>query len=187
MGLQLIAAPASEPVSLDEAKEHLRVDHNDEDALILRLIKSARETAESLTGRAFVTQSWKLWRDGWPTARAIEIPKPPLAAVTAVTAVSRSGTESALSSDAYIVDSASVPGRVVFRSNASLPIDLTDINSVAVAFQAGYGASGASVPASIRNAILDQIAHLYEARGHAPAEPPAGVFAQLAPFRVSLL
>jgi uncharacterized phiE125 gp8 family phage protein len=115
MGLQLIAAPSSEPVSLDEAKEHLRVDHNDEDALILRLIKSARETAESLTGRAFVTQSWKLWRDGWPAARAIEIPKPPLAAVTAVTAVSRSGTESVLSSDAYIVDSASVPGRCETR------------------------------------------------------------------------
>jgi uncharacterized phiE125 gp8 family phage protein len=187
MGLQLIAAPASEPVSLAEAKEHLRVDHGEEDALILRLIKSAREMAESLTGRAFITQSWKLWRDGWPRTRVIAIPKPPLAAVTSVTAVSRSGTESVLSSDAYIVDSASVPGRVVFKFTASLPIDLAGINSVSVAFQAGYGTTGASIPAAIRNAMVDLIAHLYESRGHAPVEPPAAVFAQLAPFRVSLL
>lgn len=182
-----MSAPLSEPLSLNEAKEHLRIDHGEEDALILRLIASARETAESLTGRAFTTQSWKFWRDGWPLSRAIEIPKPPLAAVTAVTVVSRSGTESVLSSDAYIVDGASVPGRIVFKSAASLPAELADVNAISVAFQAGYGANGASVPAAIRNAMLDLIAHLYEARGRAPAEPPGGVFAQLAPFRVSLL
>jgi uncharacterized phiE125 gp8 family phage protein len=187
MGFELITPPASEPVSLDEAKAHLRVDHDDEDALIARLVRTARETAERHTGRAFITQGWRLWRDCWPASRTLEIPRPPLIAVSAVTAYGRSGAEIAVSSDAYIVDSASVPGRLVLKETASLPVDLAEANAISVAFQAGYGANAADVPAAIRNAILSLVAHLYEARGNAPAEPPAQVSALLAPFRVSML
>jgi len=187
MGLELIAPPSSEPISLDEAKAYLRVDHDDEDALIGRLVKTARETAERHTGRAFIAQNWRLWRDAWPISRAVDIPRPPLIAVSAVTARDRSGMETTISSDSYIVDNASVPGRLVFTDTASLPTDLAAANAVSVAFQAGYGANTSDVPAAIRNAIVSLVAHLYEARGDAPAQPPAQVLALLAPFRVRLL
>lgn len=189
MGLELITGPASEPVSLDEAKAHMRVDNDDEDSLIVRLIKSARETAERYTGRALLAQSFALARDRWPTnnPRSFEIPRPPLVAVTTVVVRARSGTETTLSSDAYIVDSASVPGRVVFKDTTVLPPDLADANAILVSFDAGYGSLPSDVPAAIRSAILILVAYHYEQRGNAPAQPPADALALLAPFRVVAL
>ena len=77
MSLQLITPPALEPVTLDEAKAHLKVDTTDDDALIERLIAAARARAEWHTGRAFLTQSWILWLDCWPPLDVAEIPLPP--------------------------------------------------------------------------------------------------------------
>src|SRR5262249_17403973 len=147
-------APVSEPVSLIEAKAHLRVDHDDEDAAILRFIAAARECAESLTGRAFLQQDWILWCDGWPVCapRAVTLPKPPLMTLTSVTAYDRSGAGSLLSSDAYIVDSAAAPGRLIFKDSAVLPCDVREAKGVAIAFRAGYGAAASDVPAGIRSA-----------------------------------
>ena len=188
MGLELITPPASEPVSLAEAKAHLRVDHDDEDAAIARFARAAREWAERYTGRAFIAQSWRLWRDAWPDCvpLALSIPKPPLMAITSVTAYDRSGAATALSSDAYIVDGAAVPGRIVLKDTAVLPVNLREANAIAVGFQAGYGANASDVPAAIRAAVLTLIAHLYEARGESAVPPPDAV-AQLAPFRVMML
>ncbi len=188
MGLELVTPPPSEPVSLMEAKAHLRVDHDDEDALITRLIVAARETAERITGRAFISQSWRLWRDEWPLSspRAILLPKPPLMSLTSVAAYDRSGAATTLSSDATIVDSAAVPGRLVLRDTAVLPVDLREANAISITYQAGYGASAADVPAAIKAAVLSLVAHFYESRGEAAAPPPDAL-AQLAPFRVMLL
>jgi uncharacterized phiE125 gp8 family phage protein len=189
MGLELVTPPASEPVSLAEAKAHLRVDHDDEDAAILRLVRMARETAERITGRAFIAQEWKLWREGRPSCeeRALELPKPPLIAVSAITAYDRSGTPITLSSDAYIVDSLSVPGRIVFKDTTALPVSLREANAIAVSFDAGYGANASDVPSAIRSAMLNLVGFYYEQRGNAPAQPPADILALLAPFRVIAL
>ena len=48
MALKLVTAPAMEPMSLDEAKTYLRVEHNDEDEFIAGLIVAARQAAELL-------------------------------------------------------------------------------------------------------------------------------------------
>lgn len=70
MPLILLSGPAEEPISLIEAKEHLRVDYDDEDALISSLIAAARQYAESICRRVFVTQSWKLVLDAFPSPGA---------------------------------------------------------------------------------------------------------------------
>jgi len=188
MGLERLTPPGCEPVSLLEAKAHLRVDHDDEDAAIARLIVAARERCERIANRAFIAQDWRLWCDAWPDSvpRVIAIPKPPLMTLTSVVAYDRSGTATTLSSETYIVDSAAVPGRLVLKENAALPVNLREANAIAVAFQAGYGANALDVPAAIRAAILSLTAHLYEARGEISVPPPDTV-AQLAPFRVMML
>src|SRR5690242_18760477 len=56
----LIAGPGEEPVSLAEAKAFARIDGSDEDALVGALIAAARLHVESLTGRALITQTWRL-------------------------------------------------------------------------------------------------------------------------------
>lgn len=59
MPLQLVTPPAGEPVSLAEAKQHLRVDGGDDDLLIGSLITAARQAAETKTGRQLITARWK--------------------------------------------------------------------------------------------------------------------------------
>lgn len=188
MSLELVTPPASEPVSLAEAKAHLRVDHDDEDALIARLVAAARETAERYTGRAFIAQSWRLWCDRWPDGapRMFSIPKPPLVSISTVVSYDRSGAATTLLSDAYIVDSAAVPGRIVLKETAVLPAVLREANAIAVNFQAGYGANASDVPAGIRAGVLSLVAHFYEARGDAAAPPPEAL-ALLAPFKAMML
>ena len=59
----LVTPPALEPVSLAEAKAHLRVGHADEDGLIGALIAAARRLAESQTGLCLVAEPWECFGD----------------------------------------------------------------------------------------------------------------------------
>ena len=62
----LVTAPTAEPIALSDAKKHLRVDFSDDDSLILGLITAARQEAEQICRRAFVTQSWRISFDAFP-------------------------------------------------------------------------------------------------------------------------
>lgn len=66
MPTQIVTPPSVEPVTLTEAKAHLRVDVTDDDLLIGSLIIAARQFAETVTRRALVTQSWKMTQDQFP-------------------------------------------------------------------------------------------------------------------------
>jgi uncharacterized phiE125 gp8 family phage protein len=66
MALRLVSGPAVEPVSLEQAKIHLKVDIDDEDSLIVNIISAARVHAENICRRAFVTQQWDLYLDAFP-------------------------------------------------------------------------------------------------------------------------
>jgi hypothetical protein len=66
MALRQIAEPAVEPITLTEAKNHLRASEPDDDALITGLISAARMAAENICRRAFVTQQWELVIDSFP-------------------------------------------------------------------------------------------------------------------------
>ncbi len=59
-------APTVEPLSLVEAKSHLRVDITDDDALITSLVTAARQYAEQITRRAFIAQRWTSALDTFP-------------------------------------------------------------------------------------------------------------------------
>jgi uncharacterized phiE125 gp8 family phage protein len=187
MSLELITPPAIEPVSLADAKAHLRVDTGDDDALITRLIAAARETAERATGRAFMAQTWRLWLDCWPNDWAIEIPRPPLIGVSSITVYDALGNATVVDAGSYLVDAASIPGRVVFRNTVLPPVNLRGAQAIAVEFDAGYGADADDVPAGICEGVLAWIAHLYESRGDTVAPPCAQALAMLAPYRVMAL
>jgi uncharacterized phiE125 gp8 family phage protein len=165
MSVAILEDPASEPVSLAEAKLFLRVDHDAEDGLIATLVAMARERVEALSGRALVTRRI---RETLAVVSAGSV-RLACAPVTAVLALTDAGTEAALAPDTYTLDSRQ--GELVFRSAAPA--------SLIVEYEAGYGAP-ASVPATLRAAVLAGVAALYEDRTGFAED---GVAALCAPFR----
>ncbi len=180
MSLQLLSPPASEPVSLADAKAQLKIDGTDEDALLSSLIAAARARAEWHSGRALVTQSWCLRLDGCPADGVVEIPLPPLQAVSSIAATTIDGIRSVMDAALYRVDAASAPGRVIFTTR---PHRLRDRDGLEISFTAGYG-DAAAVPAPICQAILEIVAELYAHRGDDAV--PVGRAGQLllAPYRM---
>lgn len=171
VGLTLTAPPAEEPLDLADAKAHLRVDVTDDDALIEALIAAAREYAETYCNRALITQEWTLTMDDFPRApsmglprpREFHVPKPRLQSVASITYIAPDGTTQTLDPTTYLVDVASLQGRVALAHACVWPVVLHQANSVAVAFTAGYGAA-ADVPKGIVQAMLLLVGHWYEAR-----------------------
>jgi len=161
MALKLITPPASEPVSLDEAKAYLRIDTNDEDALISGLIAAAREYCESFQNRAYITQTWELSFDDFPNM-PLKLPRPPLVSVESVKVIDTTGAEITLDTSDYIVDTDSEPGRIAFASGKCWPsVELSPVNAVKIRYTAGYD-DAQKVPQSVKQAMLIYIAHRYE-------------------------
>lgn len=198
MALRLITGPAVEPVTLDRVKEHLRVDHSYDDLLISTYIQGARIFAEQFTARAFVTQTWELVLDEFPT-NEILIPLPPLQSVTSIKYDDSSGLEQTLATSEYDVDTASEPGWVVPVSTG-WPTGIWDgINVVRIQFVAGYNPSNdsppdlaANIPASLKNCILLHTGLLYAQRESnviatiANKIPEGGIMHLLRQYRVAL-
>lgn len=164
MILKRTVEPASEPVSLTEAKLHLRVEVSDDDALIAALITAAREYVEESARRALVTQTWRLSLSGWPGGNSIELSRPPLQSVTSIIYKDSAGASTTWAAANYLVDTDSEPGRVVLAYGASWPsVTLYPSNPIQITYVAGYGAASA-VPQRLRQAVLLLVGHWYENR-----------------------
>lgn len=201
MALRLITAPTVEPISLSEAKAHLRVDHADDDALITSLIKAVRQHIDGRDGwlgRALVTQTWELVLDRFP-CHEIEIPIPPLQSVTSITYDDQAGVETVLSAANYTVDIASEPGRIAPNDTNPWPATYSAINAISavrIRFVAGYAPTAdsppdllANVPEPIKVAMKLMLGTLYENRetvviGQTPVMLPWAAEALLGPYRV---
>lgn len=97
-----ISEPAVEPVSLSEAKNHLRVssDFTDDDMLIKTLIRMARLDAEAKTGgRIFPTREFEWLPD--ETMRAGEQYEVPVSPALGVKIFSNSDADEEISSSSY--------------------------------------------------------------------------------------
>ena len=164
MRTELVTAPAAEPVSLADAKAHLRVDGTDEDTAITLAIKRAREEAETRLGRALIDQTWTLYLDWFPADGEIEIPFPPLGSVSTVKYVDTDGVLQTLATSEYVVDTSGEKGRVYLDWEKSWPSIRVEPNAVRVEFVAGYGAADSDVPAKFRAWILTRIGDHYAHR-----------------------
>jgi len=178
MPMQLLTPPAGEPVSLEEAKLHLRVDFNDDDGLIQMLISSARQAAETITNRQFMTARWRMILDSFPgpslmgvpagqpftlPGHAILIPKSPVQSVVAINYLDMASVQQTMPAANYTVDAACEPARITPIFGQIWPIPLPQIGAVSVTFDVGYGDASA-VPEGIKSWIKMRVASLYTYR-----------------------
>ena len=193
MAIVLTAAPALEPVSLADAKAHLRVDAADDDALIGNLITGARSELERGLGRAFITQSWTYYLDGWPRGFAVPLPVAPVQAVNQVRVYALDDSFAILPPASYLLDGLGSPPRLIRRGTLPWPVPLRPGNGIAIDVTCGHGSQPPDVPAALRIATLILVAHWYEHRelvepGAAPGVGlPEMVRDLIAPYRVRRL
>jgi uncharacterized phiE125 gp8 family phage protein len=192
LSTQLITPPAAEPISLAQAKQHLRVDFDDEDDYITGLIVAARGYAEKVTKRAFFNQTWCRTMDFFPVWNAvdrgrlpadrlswpyptwywdrvtIDLPHPQLVSVTSIQYIDSNGEQQTLPTDAYRVDTSSTPGRIVPAPGMLWPfINGYVPGSIKITFVAGSygdGVQTSTIPQTIVQAMLLLIGHWYVSR-----------------------
>ena len=165
-------APASEPVTLAEAKLYLRVDGTGEDSLITSMIAAAREAAEQYLRRSLITQTWKVaYDDAMPDE--VKLPFGPVQSITSVKSITSAGVETTISASTYTLNAA----KDTLCFDASVHGFVVEI-----VYVAGYGASASSVPSSIRLGLMSHLSALFDARGQEVAIPPSAVMLYQ-PFR----
>src|SRR3954453_18732577 len=79
----LLIPPSTEPRSVTEAKAFLRVEHDDDDAVIAALIAAARGHVEALSRRALLVQRWRVVLDAWPADGRVSLRIGPLRSLIA--------------------------------------------------------------------------------------------------------
>lgn len=185
----LVTPPQAEPVTREDAKLFARVDGTAEDARIDALIKAARVEVENRTGRALLTQGWRIVRDCVPRGRVVRLTPTPVASVAAVTVYDDSGVPHVLANEEFEVDTASAPGRLLFKRGAAT--GTRALNGLEVDLTCGYGDAD-TVPAPLKQAVLMLMAYWYEQReaslvGAVTGSVANGVASLIAPYRMPRL
>ena len=188
MYASVVTPPASEPVSLDEAKAWLKATGTDDDAQLLGLVSAARELAEAFTNRSFVSRTLAYrvepaggrepWFPGhyelpydyfrasrWPAR--VRLPGGPVTAVTSFSVDSSSGSPVVWDPSSYRLSGDAL--EIIGPSSGDW------LGRATVTYVAGYGGP-AEVPSSIKTAILMTAASMFSERaGYDVTVMPAGI------------
>lgn len=161
-----VTVPATaDPVTAADLAALLKLDGQDEAAILTRFIAAATRLAEAFTKRAFMQRTVELWIDDFPTSRFIPLPQAPIGSVASVEYYADGdATRSTFAAAGYIVDSKSSPGRLVLENGYDWPTDLRAANGVVITMVVGYGAA-TDVPDGIKQGILAIAAEGYQAQG----------------------
>lgn len=193
MSWSVTTAPTTEPVTLTEAKLHLRVeaDVTDDDTLITSLIQAAREHVEAACQRALMPQVWTERRTAFPgTPSFPNIPGSPFGylrvptltqqtillsggkvrVVDSVKYVDATGTLQTLDPSLYVADVTTEPAQVAPAYGTSWPATREQPGAVQVQYQVGYD-DAASVPAALKAAVLLVLGDLFSNREAFGAQP----------------
>jgi uncharacterized phiE125 gp8 family phage protein len=186
MRARVTVAPAIQPVSLDEVKQHLRITATSEDAYLNSLIEISTDLLQEFCHRKFIQQTITGWLDAeslmntwWEgsivaainaiaSLRTIELPWTPAINVTSVSMFTLADEELIVDPDTYRVDAVdlAMPTRITLKESAVWPGGAyRNQNSLKVVWLSGYGPAMTDVPPGLRMAIKQLIAYLYNNRG----------------------
>lgn len=206
-GLRVIVPPTTEPITLEVARLHLRLEaegspptHPDDTLISGVYLPAARESCEQYVGRALAPQTLEVSLSRFPGPYATdgydqryELPMAPLIGVDSVIYTDGDGFAQTLATVDYGVD---LFGSVIQASDgATWPTVQTVANAVVIRYQAGYALdgdspSGTPLPAALKAAMLLTLGHLYENRETTTPleifELPMGVQYLLKPYQIRL-
>lgn len=158
MSLNIITAPAYQPLTVDEAKEHLRITSTDEDSYISSLVIMATEFIQNMTARQLITATYEMTLQTVPITNMVKLPKGKLQSVTSIKYLDKDSVEQTFT-DFYVLGND--PGTVYFNSTMSVEPLTADV--IKIRFVCGYG-SGEDVPEIIKVAMKLLIGQFYKNR-----------------------
>jgi len=181
----LLTGPAAEPLSLEEAKTFLRVEHSDDDEVIRALIAGARMHVEVQARTALMTQRWRMTFDRWPHHGRIAVKPGPLRSLDAVRVYDLQGHPQSVDMQAFVLDFGA--STLAFMPWV-LPVPARIAAGIELEVTTDFGDAATDVPEPLRQALRLLVAHWYENRGLVGATEstvlPAGFAALVTPYRM---
>ena len=189
MTIHELDPPSAEPLTLAEAKAHLRLDTSEEDGLVASLITAARAHLECTAGLALMSRGFRLHLDDWPRDRVIRIAKGPVQTIDRITVYDAVGLPVEQDATGHVLDGTARPARL-FLADRLRPGRA--LNGIEIDFTAGFGEAGTDVPDGLKRALLVHVAAMFDLRGalsieDQPGAVPAGYDRLVAPFRMRRL
>lgn len=159
----IVTAATAEPVSLNKAKEFLRVTGTDDNDKITDLTRSVRTMAENLMGVKLMTQTWKAYYNEFPDDdNTFEIPFPPLKDITHIKYTDSTGGSTTIATTIYAFDTVASPGRITLKTDQEWPTDeLYPVNPIEIQFVCGYGTSATAIPEDLLTVIKVGVERIY--------------------------
>lgn len=156
------AAPV---ISLEDAKEHLKIDWTDEDAYLTKAIASVTVALEQRTGRTIGVRTWehRIHSDDVCCRYDIRLPSPPLIEVISFSYRDAQGTTQTYSPINYVVYGVGDErgGGISVKSGASWPYLDTGPEVIRIQYRAGY----AEIPEDLQAAAKLLLTQLFAHRG----------------------
>jgi len=161
-----VASGTPEPVTVDEFRNHIKSDTDDEDIALLGYLMAARRGMEEEYATALVPQTCVLRLDSFPIdcrLGEIELRIAHVTSITSIQYIDTDGATQTLAGANYTADVYSTPARIRPAYGLSWPATRLDMNAVTVTFVAGY-ATPADVPFNVKAALLLLAAELNDKR-----------------------
>lgn len=176
-----VTPPAAGPITLAQAKAHLRLDSDDEDDFVQTLIDAATQifdgtgkARDGVLGCAMMTQTWLLETERWVVPFRRKLPRfssdyriwiehGPVQAVESIE-VYASDVLTTWSPTQWRVGHEDTRTFITTAPGGSWPTYDFREDAFQVTFTTGYGDAATDVPAPLRAAMLLMIGHLFENR-----------------------
>ncbi|MDR1598100.1 MAG: head-tail connector protein [Holosporales bacterium] len=172
--LKVIKSSSATIISPSHLKQHLRIDHSEDDARIDLLLSAATELVERDIGQTLLTKVWHKVDVAHPTYSGrgrVSLQYPPISKIISV--------------NECLGDKLRPLRRYVLELERVIPSVLLECphNKVEIVYQAGWSDDPQDIPPPIRQAILMLAANMYEKQDLAPILC-AGVDELLHPYRI---
>jgi uncharacterized phiE125 gp8 family phage protein len=155
-----VTPPATEPVTIHEAKSQVNLAASDtsHDSELVIAVRGARQQWERDTQEFFISRSMRLTLDGF---EEFKFPHRPVTAISSVTYYDLDNAQQTLSSSAYQLDAPHNRIRLAYNQEWPNAIDRWD--AVAINYTLGTYSDSTQVPAIAKQAMLLLVGYYFDA------------------------